>query len=167
MAKGTFKRVGGHAVPVGKQGREALFAIADGAKFAADFRTARNPLQHDLFWSLCELVADTTDTTKDAVKRWLLVKTGFVDMIFLPDGAMRIDPKSIAWESMEQSEFNSFFRAAVHAIAELLGSAPKEVLDRFNDLLDPETRADMRRRLPKIAAHSIVPDQGEKERVEQ
>lgn len=157
MTKGIFKRVKDHVVPVDKRGREAMFAIPDGAKFMAEFRTARNPEQHALFFTMCDLLAEQTDTTKEAAKRWLLLKTGFTEMIFLPDGSMRIDPKSIAFEQMEQTEFDSFFRAAVRAAGELLHAAPKDVIDRFNDLLDPTTRADMKRRLQRKVSPPIAP----------
>lgn len=153
MAKGVFRRVGDTAVPAGRAGRDALLAIPDGKTFVADFKTARNADQHELFWTLAQLGADATDSTKEAVVLWLKHKLNLTDMVFLPDGSMKIVPKSIAWESMEQAEFNSFFQAAVNEIAGLLGSAPKDVLDRFNDLLDPEKRADMRKRLKaKVAA---------------
>jgi Protein of unknown function (DUF1367) len=160
MAKGAFKRVGNTAIPAGKEGQEALFAIPDGKTFIADFRTARNPQLHEMFWTACQLVADATDTTKEAVKRWLLMKTGFVDLIFYPDGSMEIEPKSIAWENMEETEFRQFFNAAVPKIADLLGSAPKEVIQRFYDLLDPTTRADMRRPLRKDSP-PIAPEEAE------
>jgi hypothetical protein len=159
MAKGTFKRIGNSAVPAGKEGQEALSAIADGRTFIADFRTARNPQLHEMFWTACQIVADATDTTKEAVKQWLLEQTGFVDLVFMPDGSMKIVPKSIAWENMEETEFRQFWNLAVPKIADLLGSAPSEVRQRFEDLLDPDTRADMRRPLRK--SPSIAPEESE------
>jgi hypothetical protein len=158
MAKGTFRRVGNTAVPAGKEGREALQAIPDGNVFIADFRTARNVRQHDLFWALCDLCAEATDSHKNAVKEWLLAETGFADPLFLPDGSMKIVARSIAFESMEQMEFNQFFRLAVIKVAELLGSATKEVWQRFEDMLDPETRADTRKRFKRMQSPPTVPD---------
>lgn len=157
MAKGTFKRIGNSAVPVGKEGREALLAIPEGKEFVGEFRTARNPEQHELFWALCTLVAEATDTAKIAVKDWLLEKTGFVNLVFYPDGSMQVRPKSIAWESMEQAEFNQFFRLAVPKIADLLGNASAEVWQQFEDMLAPDRRAQTMKRFRRTASPSTVP----------
>lgn len=166
MAKGTFKRVGNTAVPVGKEGREALLAIPEGKEFVGEFRTARNPDQHELFWSLCTLVAEATDSSKIAVKEWLLEKCGFVDLVFYPDGSMQVRPKSIAWESMEQQEFNQFFRLAVPKIADLLGNASAEVWQQFEDLLAPDRRAQTMKRFKRTASPSIAPSMSrQRERV--
>lgn len=138
--KGTFRRVGMTAVPAGNEAREALMAIRDGAKFMADFRGARNPEQHELFWTLCTIVGEAVDEPKDNVKRWLLHKLGYVETWFDLDGRMHVETKSIAWESMEQAEFNRFFQAAIPLMAEKLDCAPRHVLDRFNELVDPPHR---------------------------
>lgn len=149
MAKGTFRKVNGLPTPVGKTAREALAAIPEGKVFVGEFRTARNPEQHDLFWALCELAGDATETDKRAISDWLLSKTNTVEMLLHPDGAVQIRPKSIAWESMEQAEFDAFFQRAIPLIADLLQNSPKEVLQVFYDLLDPSTRADTRKRMRK------------------
>lgn len=149
MATGTFRKVNGMAAPVGKTAHEAMSAIPEGKVFVGEFRTARNHEQHDLYWALCEVVADQTDTTKRAASDWLLSKTNTVEMLLHPDGAVQIRPKSIAWESMEQTEFDAFFQRAIPLIADLLRNSPKEVLQVFYDLLDPTTRADTRKRMRK------------------
>lgn len=164
--KGVFRRHGNLLVPAGKDGKEAIEAIKEGARVVIDVRASRNPSQHALFWALCDLVAEATDSAKEAVKEWLLEQCGFVDLIFYPDGSMKVRPKSIAWESMEQAEFNSFFRLAVPKIADLLGSAPKEVWKRFEDMLDSDTRAETRKRFKRIASPPTVPASPEHERAE-
>ena len=159
MAKGTFRRVGMTAVPAGDTAREALEAIRDGGLFIADFKGARNPRQHDLFWSLCDLVADHQDSNKYAVEDWLLKKQNLVDIFWHPDGSMHVRAKSLAYESMEQAVFDRFFRIAVEHIGQLLEAAPKDVWQRYVDLLDPETRADMSKRLKRMRSPSIAPEQ--------
>ena len=138
-------------------------ATPEGGFVMMESKTARNPEQHDLYWALCDLVAFQTDTTKRAVSDWLLTKTNMVDMLFYPDGEMQLRPKSIAWESMEQTEFDEFFQRAVPLIADLLGSAPKEVLQCFYDLLDKDTRAAtikrLRRALRKVESVPLAPEQ--------
>jgi Protein of unknown function (DUF1367) len=142
--KGIWRRIGMTAVPAGNEGREALLSVRDGATFMADTRGARNPDQHELFWTLCTVVADAEDEDKDNIKRWLLWKLNFVDIWFDPQGSMHTETQSIAFESMEQAKFARFMNAAIPLMSERLGAAPREFRARFEELLDPEMRAKYR-----------------------
>jgi hypothetical protein len=140
--RATFRRIGVTAVPLGSRAREALFAIRDGREFMADIRGARNPRQHRLFWALCELCAEAADDTQVSVKKWLMFSLGYVDTWFEPNGRMHLDPKSIAYEAMKQAEFNQMFQAAILKIADRLQAAPKDIINRFNDMVHPSDRYD-------------------------
>ena len=146
MTKGMFMRVGDTLVPIGPPALEALHAIKDGDKCIADVHGARNIAQLNLFWALVTLVAEQEDEDKENVKKWLMFKLGYVDHWFEPDGRMHLEAGSIAIESMDQAAFNRLFNASVKVIAERLGSAPKEVLSRFNELVDPSQRMPKRLR---------------------
>lgn len=144
--KGVFIKTNATtAVAAGDQAREALAAVKTGGKFVADVRAGRNPDQLELFWTLCGVVAEAEDIDKDHVKRWLLHKLGFVDIWFEPDGRMHVETQSIAFENMEQAKFSRFMDAAIPLMADRLGNAQVDILRRFNDLLDPEARANFRR----------------------
>jgi hypothetical protein len=144
MAKHPFVRRGRALVPTTQDGRDAVNALEEGQRVMVAVTPARNVRQFCLFWAACQVVAEATDTTKDSVKDWLLLKLNYSEPIFYPDGTMRIVTKSIAWENMPQDEFETFFDAAILKMSELLAVAPTELRQRFDDLLDPETRADMR-----------------------
>lgn len=143
MAKHPFIRRGRVLVPTTQDGRDAVNAIEEGHEVMAAITPARNVRQFRMYWTACQIVAEATDTTKDSVSDWLLLKLNYCDPIFYPDGSMRIVTKSIAWENMPPDEFETFFNAAILKISELLQVAPKEFRQRFADLLDPNTRADM------------------------
>jgi hypothetical protein len=139
--KGTFRKLDDKTLEAsGPEAMEALAAVHRGANCIGDIRGARNVEQFNLFWALCGLVAEARDVPKEVVKDWLLEKQSLVDVVFYPDGAMRIRPRSIKWESMEQAKFSAFMDLAIPAIAELLGAAPADVIKRFDDLLDPDAR---------------------------
>lgn len=154
---GVFRRRGLTAVPESPEGMEALLAIKDGTTFMADIRGARNPLQHKLFWKLCTVVADAEDDDKDNVKKWLLRQINYIDVSFDPDGTMHIETKSIAFEKMEQAVFARLFNACIPVIAARLGSAPAEIIQQFNALLDPDSRA-LFKRLRTLRAPPLVPE---------
>lgn len=144
--KGVFVKTSATmARAVGQQAIEALGAVKLGAQFVADVRPARNPEQLELFWTLCTIVADAEDSDKEHVKKWLLHKLGYVDIWFDPDGSMHIETQSIAFESMEQAKFSRFMDAAIPLMAERVGAAPADLRRRFEELLDPEARANWRR----------------------
>lgn len=141
MSKGVWKRVNQTLVPVSAEAKESLMAVKDDAKCVADVRGTRNADQHRLYFALCQLCADATDSTKDGVRKWLAYRLGHVETWFDLDGRMHIDPKSIAYESLAQAEFHALFQASVHLIAERLGSAPAEVQARFDDLVSGKRAA--------------------------
>ena len=139
--KGEFRKIDDRTlVAVGTEALEALAHVHRGENCMADVRGARNVEQFSLFWALMQLTAEQTNSTKEAVKEWLMVKLNYVDLLFLPDGKTKIKAKSIAFESMEQARFAEFFEVAIPTVAELLDSSPKDVIARFNDMLSPEGR---------------------------
>lgn len=154
--KGVFRKIDDKTlVADGIEAMEALAAIHRGQGCMGDIRGARNVDQFRLFWALMGLVAEQTDTTKEAVKEWLMKKIGYVDMLWLPDGSIALKAQSIAFESMEQAKFAELFQAAIPRISELLGAAPKDVIKRFNDMLDGEARRHFKKIMRYVDSPSI------------
>lgn len=48
----------------------------------------------------------------DAYRAWVIVEAGHYDAIQLPDGTLRKHPRSIAFASMEELEFQQLYKAA-------------------------------------------------------
>lgn len=149
MAKGIWRRVGNTAVPVGANSLAYLHAFKDGQEFIAETKAARNVKQLRLWWTLCRLVAendreyDTEDKASEGIKRALHHVETFVDR----HGTLHIKPKSIAFESMAQEDFDRLFKDAINVIAGWLGSSPTEVMDHFNSMVgDKRGYQEMRRR---------------------
>lgn len=167
--KGVFRKVDDKTlVAASAEAMEALAAVHRGHDCMADVRGARNVEQFNLFWKMMGLVATATDSTKEACKEWLMVKTNYVDLIWLPDGSMHLKPKSVSWEKMEQAKFAEFFNIAIPAISGLLQVAPKDLIAEFESLLNPDERAHYRKikKLMPVDSPSVVPDH-EREREEQ
>lgn len=136
MAKGVWRREGNHAVPVGAVSIEFLQNIKEGSEFIAETRGARNVKQLNMWWTLCKMVADNDRDyeTKEKASDGLKIALKHVDTFLDRDGKLHIWPKSIAFESLTQEEFNPLFKAAINKVAEWLGNSPKEVQDRFNEI---------------------------------
>jgi hypothetical protein len=165
--KGEFRKVDDKTlVAIGTEAMEALAAVHRGANCMADVRAARNVEQFNLFWALMGLVAEATDTTKEAVKEWAMKKLGYVDMLWLPDGSIEIKAKSVSWEKMEQARFAEFFQAVIPRIAELLDAAPQDLIDRFNDMLDPDGRRHFKKILKHMPSPPVQPEEADTESVQ-
>jgi len=52
----------------------------------------------------------------DAYRSWVIVEAGHYDAIQLPDGTLRRHPRSIAFASMDELEFQQLYRAALDVL---------------------------------------------------
>ena len=125
-----MKRDGG-LFPYEDEGFEVLKSIRDGRRVMVSARPARNPKHHNLLFKLLAMACDAgawdgdVDDLKDVIK----YRFGYVRKVVTPDGATHLWPKSIAFESMDQTSFNRFFDRAVWFLCcELLGSDDWESL---------------------------------------
>lgn len=133
-AKGIWRREGDHAVPVGADSVAYLREIPEGGEFIAETRGARNIDQLRLFWALVDLVAEASDVARSVVKKDVAISLGFTETWIGINGRIHIDAKSIAVESMTQSEFNDFMRRAVEAMAAWIGAEQSDLMRRYNEL---------------------------------
>lgn len=115
------RKVGRSLVPVDDEGFDALAKVKDGRDVKVEFTMSRNLRHHRLAFAIfrfvkmhCEPMANTSiDQIKTAVK----LAAGYVDtFVDCQTGESCYVPKSIAWESCDQLEFNQFFDAAVNVI---------------------------------------------------
>lgn len=52
----------------------------------------------------------------DAYRAWVTVEAGHYDAIQLPDGTLRKHPRSIAFASMDETEFHQLYKAALDVL---------------------------------------------------
>jgi len=146
MPKGLWIRDGARAIPADERSMEFLRAQRDGEPFIAETRGARNPRQLRLWWALCRLIAEQCDVLEVVISDDLKTALGHTETIRQRDGSFKIVPKSIAFESMPQEHFNNLLTAAVNKVAEWVGSSPKDVQTRFNEMVADKRYLEMERR---------------------
>lgn len=75
-----------------------------------------------LYWSMLRLVVDNLDTpvTTEALHEWVKLKCGVSVAIPLRSGAVDHVPGSVAFDKMDQDQFNRFFDRAMGLIVEHL-----------------------------------------------
>jgi hypothetical protein len=134
MPKGVWIRSGPHAIPADERSMEFLLSIKEGTPFIADTHGARNPKQLRLWWALCRLVSEQFDVTEESISDDLKIALGHTETVKSWNGTVKVKPRSIAFEKLEQEIFNNLLTSAVNKVAEWLGSSPKEVQKRFYEI---------------------------------
>lgn len=122
------------AVPVGQESTKFLNGIGVGRTFSDH----RNKKQEGLFHILCGLVAGSLDTTEENIRHRVIHKAGYYETWIDAFGREHEIPKSI--RHMKRDEFNRCFQDCIPILAMWVSVAPKEIVDRFNELVDPPDR---------------------------
>ena len=116
----VWKRHGLAIVPMNESAMTMLRGFPPGELFTGRFARKRSLKQLRLWWGLMTLLTEanifpTKDAASDAVK----ISIGFTDTIIMPgSGQVFFTPRSIAFESIAQSEFNPVFQAALDSVCE-------------------------------------------------
>ena len=146
-AKMIWAKRGLAAVPVNAEALDFLNGHEDGDKFLLEGRNPRNLEQLQLFWSLMQVIADNDAAYSTRYQvRWdifsLLEERAERPGYFMETwrdrwGNARSQPRSIAFESMAQTEFNSLFQRCLDIAVEWSGSRKKEIEAEVWALIEP------------------------------
>lgn len=146
MTKAVFKKRLGRLVPVDEDGQALMNSIKDERDVMVNIHAARSPYQHRLFFGLIKLVVANTDdifkSERDCRKR-LMIAMGEVDIYICPDdGKTYLEPRSIAYESMDQTTFDDFFDRAISTITNrwLIGTEDGDLRQAIYDILDQPSK---------------------------
>lgn len=132
-------RQGGKLLPADSLAEEDLMAFSDRKPVLVEARHPRSPQHHRLLFALLRKVARSTPTplSEDALRQWILVRTGHVDILPLGFGKLYEAPKSMAFRNMDQREFRDLFDAAVKLIMEEVAPGlPDSFADEFLAMLE-------------------------------
>jgi head-tail adaptor len=116
---------------------EALSRYKDGTEVWAEIvrATARNMLQHRLFFALAGIVAESMDVSVDVVRKDALIRLGYTDTWIDAESNLHIEAKSMrVVGGMTEHEFQDFFHRAVNLMAGWIGADHKDLMRRFNEL---------------------------------
>jgi hypothetical protein len=123
---------------------EDMLHIKEGKPALVEVRHPRSLPQHRLLFKMIREVARSTPTplSENALRQWLTVKTGHVDVMPLGFGRSYEAPRSWAFDKMDQAEFRQLFEDVVHLVlTEVAPNLPESFTDEFLRLLSsPDTR---------------------------
>ena len=139
------KQPGGVLIPAFDTDVERLEKFKTGEVYPVEVRLARNPAFHGKvfkFFTFCfeHWSADKTDARFktsaaqfDTFRKNLTVLAGYKDVTFTIDGRLRVDAKSLAFNNMDQAEFEECYSALINAaIAHVFGgTTDRKILDKL------------------------------------
>lgn len=132
-------RTGLTLTPADDLAAEDMLAIKEGKPALVEVRHPRSLPQHRLLFKLIRETARSTPTplSENALRQWLTVRTGHVDVMPLGFGKSYEAPRSWAFDRMNQVEFRKLFEDVVHLIlTEVAPNLPESFTDEFLALLD-------------------------------
>ena len=121
----TAVRVGSMLRAADDVGSNIMSGLTVGEPIMVSVKQSRNIQQHIMYWALITIAHNNLPEKKsqsyprkenlsDAVK----IAAGLVDQIIGLDGKVFLKPRSIAFDKMDQVEFNNFFSDALRVIVE-------------------------------------------------
>lgn len=129
---GTFSVGKNVLVPFDQRGRDLMAALAPGDRVLVKVHRARNPEHNALAHAVFAEIGNAMSKPMEVVKLWLKWETGYVDLIRLPNGRVMPSPRSLAFESMSQDEFQRWWDEAWVVLAEkAMPRISQDVFDRI------------------------------------
>ena len=140
-----IKQPGGLLLPAFDTEAERLDRFKTGVIYPVEIKQSRNPGFHGKVFSFLQFCfehwsADKTDdrfktsaAQFDTFRKNLTVLAGYKDVTFTIDGRLRVDAKSLAFNQMEQDEFEECYSALINAaIAHVFGgTTDRKILDKL------------------------------------
>lgn len=124
--------------PANDDDRVALGRIDSRKPIKAKITMMRNPARNRLYWSILHRVADNHSFYSlagvDALHSYLKLKLGLVDCVVYHDGSTRLEPRSIAFDAMDETAFKTFLDRALDVICtKILPGVDRDDLLRAGD----------------------------------
>lgn len=105
-------------VPTDGQSEDELHKITIGDEVKVTVKKYRNAGHHRKFFALIKLVLDNQERYQSTVELLDMIKiaVGHVNVRVSPSGQEYKVPASINWASMDQAEFNDFYKRVVDVV---------------------------------------------------
>ena len=118
------KTPSGHLVPADDKSRATLREIPAGEIVKVAFKRGRNYENHKRFFSFLQTTFDMQEhfTEMEHYRKWITMKAGHYDMIVVPNGTTLFQPKSIAFDKMEEDKFKELFSTCIDVFLRELGT---------------------------------------------
>ena len=105
-----------------------LFNRTPGDILSCDVKICRNYDNLKRFMKFIQISFDMQDffTEPEAYRYWITMKSGFFNAIVFPSGKTMFKARSIAFDEMEEDEFNELFSTAIDVFLREYGKGQTE-----------------------------------------
>lgn len=127
-----FRRIGFSLVPVGRDARELLAAIKDGATVFIEVWRPRNMAQHRKYFAILNNVVEATGkwtSTEHLRKDILLGLHRYDEHVSVFTGEVTKVPHSMKVASMPREDFERLYDDTIRLLTEALGCDPEMLLE--------------------------------------
>lgn len=109
----------GHLTPVDQTGEDYLRKVKFGDIVTVEVKKPRNGKHHRLYWALVGMVWENQDRyeTTEQLHNALKIAAGIYEPLEMPGGVIHKIPGSIAFDTMDQTEFSAFFDRVCDLVA--------------------------------------------------
>ncbi len=119
--------------------KRRLERMKPGTWFRMEWAVPRHGAHHRKLFALLALVADNSETYDTTEKALVAIKlvTGYADPVIDPrTGELTQVPQSIAYDSMDQDEFDRFYQAAIDGVLRfILPGMDETTADRLLEMI--------------------------------
>ena len=111
------RQINGYFSPDSQHDEDQLKSVHTGDVVTADIKKSRNPQFHRKGFAMLKEIFDNQDsfTDFDQFRTWLQIAAGIVDTIIGPDGKTYYKVKSLAWDKMDEIQFDKTYQAFITA----------------------------------------------------
>lgn len=105
-------------VPIDEAGEDDLRKLADNSRVVLEVKQPRNPYFHRLFFAMLKKVFENQDRfpTEDHLRIALTYEAGYFKEYPMSNGLLVTVPDSIAYEAMDQKEFEEYFNRVADVV---------------------------------------------------
>lgn len=146
--KFTLQKTTNGWIPADEETADAHRKMKIGDVLHGDFAKMRNPKFHRLFFALIKLAFDYWEPGEidskygkpeknfDQFRKDLTILAGYYTVVIRLDGSTRIEPKSISFASMDETEFQKLYQAVLTVIIERIPVMCDMSKDEINFMVD-------------------------------
>jgi len=105
-----------------------------GEDYLLKIHKVRDPKTHRRFFALLKLCFNNQEEfdEKENHRKVFIMRCGYYDEIATSEGVLYM-PRSISFESMDETEFKEFYEQALIYAQKALGSSPEEIQDALRN----------------------------------
>lgn len=135
-----LKKTSGALTPAYPSDSEQLGTLKNNTIYRAKIVKPRHPEHHALVMALCNAVVHNDRTGKfssvRSVTNYLKLQLGYIDSYEVHGDKVVVVLRSIAYDAMDQTEFQEFWNKALPIVARLLSVTEYQLRDNYKEYFE-------------------------------